>query len=151
MDRSVTLPKPEHLELHSLRSGFSGLNKLTWPALILAASPHLKTVTTAHVFGVQFDWLFYGVCMLIVGSRPSRLFAGAVVPLVLVLSLSLLPSILAGYWDPSRSLVNLLSFWIIYSACLEILRTARAKCVIRAYVFLRSSWRVGVSLNLPWA
>lgn len=135
MDRSVTLPKPEHLELHSLRSGFSGLKKLTWPALILAASPHLKTVTTAHVFGVQFDWLFYGVCMLIVGLRPGRLFAGAVVPLVLVLSLSLLPSILAGYWDPSRSLVDLLSFWIIYSACLEILRTARAKCVIRAYVF----------------
>ena len=87
--------------------------------------------------GVQFDWLFDGVCMLIVGSRPGRLFAGAVVPLVLVWpSLSLLPSILAGYWDPSRSLVDLLSFWIIYSACLEILRTARAKCVIRAYVFI---------------
>lgn len=155
MDRSVTLLQTEHIELHSLRDGFSGLSKLTWPALVLAASPHLKTVTTAHVFGVQFDWLFYGMCLLIVGSRPGRLFVGGVVPLILILSLSLLPSILDGYWNPARSLIDLLSFWIVYSACLEILRTARAECVIKAYVFLTflvACWGiVEFALGLTWS
>lgn len=155
MDRSVTLLQTEHIELYSLRDGFSGLSKLTWPALVLAASPHLKTVTTAHVFGVQFDWLFYGMCLLIVVSRPGRLFVEGVVPLILILSLSLLPSILDGYWNPARSLIDLLSFWFVYSACLEILRTARAECVIKAYVFLTflvACWGiVEFALGLTWS
>ena len=121
----------------------------------MAASPHLKAVTTVQVFEVQFDWLFYGMCLLIVGSRPARLLVGGVVPLILVLSLSLLPSILAGYWNPSRSLIDVLSFWVIYSACLEVLKTARAESVIKAYVFLTflvACWGIiEFALGLTWS
>ena len=92
--------------------------------------------------------------MLIVGSRPGRLFVGGGSFDFDFVAFTL-PSILDGYWNPARSLIDLLSFWIVYSACLEILRTARAECVIKAYVFLTflvACWGiVEFALGLTWS
>lgn len=120
--------------------------------LILAVSPHLKVLTTLHFRGIQVDWLFYGLCFLVVLSRPSRLFTRSIIPLILVITFSLLPSILSDHFSQTRCVLNVLSFWLIYAACFEIVQRHNPRELIRSYVFftfLASCWGI-LELVMGW-
>ena len=120
--------------------------------LILAVSPHLKVLTTLHFRGIQVDWLFYGLCFLVVLSRPSRLFTRSIIPLILVITFSLLPSILSDHFSQTRCILNILSFWLIYAACFEIVKRHHARELMRSYVFftfLASCWGI-LELVMGW-
>ena len=68
-------------------------------ALIVAASPHLKALTTVDVGGIQFDWLFYGAACVIIFFRPRALLHSFPKKFVLLCVLSLVGAFMEGMWN----------------------------------------------------
>jgi len=119
--------------------------KLPWFGLVLAASPHVKTLTTIQIAGIQFDWLFYGLAILIIGLQPQLLAQRFPLRLLVIASISLLPAIFQDLWNPIRTGVDLLSLWVLFAATLGMIRRVDYPALFDAYLFfsaVSAAWGV---------
>lgn len=112
------------------------LRALPFAGLVIAAGPHLKSLTTIFVAGVQFDWLFYGLAILVVATRPSVLTQGFPLKFLLLCVASLAAVVVEGLWHPGREIVDLLSLWLVYSATYFLVKKYGVQACFRIYVAL---------------
>ena len=112
------------------------LRALPLAGLVIAAGPHLKSLTTVFVAGVQFDWLFYGLAITVVFTRPSVLTQGFPLKFFLLCLASLVAVAAEGLWNPGREIVDLLSLWLVYSATFFLVKRYGVKACFNVYVAL---------------
>ena len=122
-------------EKYSLR--MKALNARPLPQflkLAIATSPLLKQLTTLEFEGIQFDVLYYGLCMLLVLLRPTILFSRKPIALFLFACCSLVPSSLCGVQHGIRVGIELISLWVLYAATIRLIEEGEAENLFLLYV-----------------
>lgn len=128
---------PTPLQLQSKKFDWrSSIRQMPIMALIVAASPHLKALTTAEIAGIQFDWLFYGAAIAFTVLRPRALFHSFPKRLVVLCLFSLISVVIEGMWNPLRQVVDILSLWVIYAAVFDTVLTVGFDRCFRTYFTL---------------
>lgn len=102
--------------------------------LAVATSPLVKQLTTFEFEGIQFDLLFYGLCILVVLLKPTTLFLRKPVALFLFACCSLIPSYLCGVQHGIRVGIDLISLWVLYAATMRLIEEGEAENLFLLYV-----------------
>lgn len=141
MTASMVIREPDLINISKEQTaiGFhwrETLGALPFAGMVIAAGPHLKSLTTIFVEGVQFDWLFYGLAIIVVLSRPLVLFQRFPLKFFLFCFASLGAVALQGLWNPGREILDLLSIWLVYSATYFLVKRYGVTACFHVYVAL---------------
>lgn len=110
------------------------LQKVPWYALVLAASPHLKSMTSIEIGTVQFDWLFYGLSIVMVLLKPQCLFEAKTIRTILFALTSLLVAWFMGVTLSHRAVLDLIALWVLYSSSKLIIKGTSPELIFMCYV-----------------